>query len=128
MAKSICQLEIDVAEVLDFLRMSGAFNPALSEVVKRRTTAEAAKNYGISVSTEELQKAADAFRDEHGLLKASDMRKWLKTNGLSIDAFERHLETDLLIGKFKDVLQAKANSRGAPFPPRPRPVHGRRAA
>jgi len=101
------EIEIAVAEVVDYLRMTGQFSPALREVVQRKITAEAAKKARIKVSNGELQKAADTFRIANGLNKASDTDRWLKSNGVSLEAFEDFLETNLLINKFKDALERK---------------------
>jgi len=59
------------------------------------------------VSNGELQKAADTFRVANGLNKASDTERWLKSNGITLEAFEEFLETNLLINKFKDALEKK---------------------
>ncbi len=101
------EMEIAVAEVVDYLRMTGQFSPALREVVQRKITAEAAKKAGMRISTGELQKAADIFRVANGLHKASDTDTWLQSNGISAEAFEEFLETNLLINKFKDALGRK---------------------
>jgi hypothetical protein len=101
------EIEIAVAEVVDYLRMTGQFSPALQEVVQRKITAEAAKRARIKVSNGELQKAADTFRIANGLNRASDTDRWLKSNGLTLEAFEEFLETNLLINKFKDTLGKK---------------------
>jgi hypothetical protein len=111
MAKKAPELEIDVAEVVNHLKLTGQFQAALGEVVKRKITAQSAKKTGTRVSTKELQKAADVFRIDQGLLKASQTENWLKTNGLSMEAFEDYLETSLLISKFKDKLEAKASKK-----------------
>ncbi len=105
MAKN--EIEIAVAEVVDYLRITGRFAPALREVVQRKITAEAAKKSKIKVSNGELQKAADTFRVANGLTKASDTERWLKSNGITLEAFEEFLETNLLINKFKDALEKK---------------------
>jgi len=97
-------IEVAVAEVVDYLRITGDFAPALAEVVKRKVTAEAARKNGISVTAAELQKAADGFRAVRDLLKASDTERWLKANGIALDALEAYLETNILISKFKDQL------------------------
>ena len=95
-------------EVLDYMRMTGTFAQVLDEVVKRGMTAQAAKNHGICVSAKELQKAADDFRVGRGLHKASSTKSWLQSNGLSLESFEEYLETNLLISKFQDLLEARA--------------------
>ena len=101
------ELEIAVAEVVDYLRMTGQFSPSLREVVQRKITAEAAKKAKVRISNGELQKAADTFRVANGLNKASDTDRWLKSNGVSLEALEEFLETNLLINKFKDALGKK---------------------
>jgi len=107
--KKTPELQIDVAEVVNYLRLTGGFTTALAEVVKRRITADAAKKQGTTVSSKELQRAADIFRIDRGLFKAKDTEGWLKSNGLSLQAFEEYLETSLLVGKFKNELEKKTN-------------------
>jgi hypothetical protein len=108
MPKPTPKPKIGVREVVEYMRMTGTLAQVLAEVEKRRMTAQAAKNEGISVSVKELQKAADDFRVDHGLHKACDTRSWLQSNGLSLRAFEEYLEANLLISKFQDLLAARA--------------------
>ncbi len=110
MAKNKDEMEISVAEVVDYLRMTGGFAPALQAVVTRKVTEEAARKAGLKVSNAELQRAADAFRVANGLHKASDTEEWLKANGVTLDVFEKFLETSLLVDKFKEGLEKKANT------------------
>jgi hypothetical protein len=110
MAKNL-EIEVSVAEVVDYTRLNNTFEPALREVVERKVAADAAKKSKIGVSTQELQKASDIFRMERGLLKARDTEKWLKDSGISLEAFEEYLETNLLINKFKESLARKANKQ-----------------
>jgi hypothetical protein len=56
-----------------------------------------------------LQRAADAFRTVKDLGKASDTQRWLNSAGISVEALEEFLETNILISKFKDRLEKKAN-------------------
>ena len=102
------EMEISVAEVVDFLRVTGRFLPALSEIVERKLTVEAAKRKGLKVTVQELQRAADAFRLANGLKKASATEAWLKSLGISVETLEDYLETNLLISKLKDALEGKA--------------------
>ena len=105
------ELEISVAEVVDFLRVTGRFLPAVREVVERKLAVEAAKKGGHKVTTQELQKAADAFRLAAGLKKASDTEAWLKSLGITVESLEDYLETNLLISKLKDALEGQAAPR-----------------
>jgi len=109
MAKKRNEIEVTVAEVVDYLRITGQFAPALREVVERKVTAEAARKSGIKITTAELQKAADAFRVVNDLSKASDTARWLRSTGLSVEALENYLEINILISKFKDTLEKKTS-------------------
>ena len=103
------EIEIKVAEVVDYLKFQGQFSRALQKVVTRKVTVAAAKKAGISVSDEDLQQAADAFRLAHGLNTAENTEKWLTSNGISEDAFEAHLEANLLIHEFTNQLEKQTD-------------------
>ena len=107
MAKSSPEIEVAVAEVVDYLRITGGFAPALREVVQRKVTAAAAKKAGAKVTKGQLQKAADAWRLANGLNKASETEAWLAANGVAVEALEDYLETNLLMSKLKDQLEKK---------------------
>ena len=107
MAKSSPDIEVAVAEVVDYLRITGGFAPALREVVQRKVTADAAKSAGLKVTKAQLQKASDAWRLANGLNKATDTEAWLAANGVTVDALEDYLETNLLMSKLKDQLEEK---------------------
>jgi hypothetical protein len=102
------EIDVAVAEVVDFMRITGTFVPALRQVVARKITAQAAAKAGIKVTTGELQRVADTFRLANGLARAGDTKSWLKSEGISLEYFENYLETNLLINKFKDRLRKKA--------------------
>ena len=107
MAKKRNEIEVNVAEVVDYLRITGQFTPSLREVVTRKITADAAKKRGIRVTTTELQKAADVFRAVNDLSKSSDTARWLRSNGISLEVLEEYLETNILISKLKNSLEKK---------------------
>jgi len=109
MAKKGSEIEVSVAEVVDYLRITGQFTPALREVVERKVTAEAARKSGIKVTATQLQKGADVFRAVNDLSKASDTARWLRSIGISVEALENYLETNILISKFKDALEKKTS-------------------
>ena len=104
----VSQIEISVAEVVRMMRVNGRFQGPLNQAIVRKATAQSAKEAGIAVSDAELQEAVDEFRFARGLEKKQDMQLWLKSRGLSLDDLESHLETDLLIEKFKDALEQEA--------------------
>ncbi len=108
MAQSTPDIEVAVAEVVDYLRINGQFASALTEVVHRKVTADAAKKAGLKVTKAQLQKASDAWRLGAGLNKASHTQSWLTANGVAVEALEDYLETNLLMSKLKDQLEKKA--------------------
>jgi len=108
MAKKSKDLEVEVAEVVDYMKINGQFEPALKEVVIRKIVAEKARKSGLKVTNQKLQKAADVFRMSLGLTRASQTAAWLKANGITLEALETYLETNLLISAFKDNLLKKA--------------------
>ena len=111
MSVSLEELEVGVQEVLCYTRFTGAFAASLREVVQRKLTACAAREKGLEVTDEELQKAADVFRVANNLVTAEQTENWLKGRGLDLDALENYLETNLLIYKFKDILAQEADQQ-----------------
>ena len=109
MAKKKNELEVTVAEVVDYLRVTEQFIPVVGEVVERKITAEAARKRGIKVTGAELQRAADTFRAVKDLSKANDTERWLKVTGITVAVLEDYLETNILISKFKDALEKKSS-------------------
>jgi hypothetical protein len=109
MGKKQKQIEVNVSEVVDYLRINGQFLPALQQVVERNLTVAAAKKLGLKVSKVQLQKAADTFRIANSLNKAKDTEDWLASRGITIEYFEEYLEHNLLISKFKDELAKKTS-------------------
>jgi hypothetical protein len=104
-------IEISVAEVVDYLKIRGEFSPALAAVVRRKVAADGARAAGLRVTAAELQKAADAFRVVHDLHKATDTNQWLAANGLTVEALEDYLEANILISKLKDKLAKSASKK-----------------
>ena len=102
------EMEVAVAEVIDYLKLTGQFAPALRDIVVRKATADAARKSRLRVTTKQLQRAADTFRAVNGLTKATATQSWLRANGITLEALEDYLETNLLISKYKDRLEKKA--------------------
>jgi len=103
--KSSKKIPLTTAEVVDYMRLNGTFELALKDVLRRKITALAAEQQGITVSTQEVQNAADTFRIAYGLHNGADFLKWLKEIDISLEVFETYLETNFLNNKFIDKLQ-----------------------
>jgi len=105
MSLKLDEIQVGVAEVVDYTRITGGYEEALKEVVKRKVTVEAAKQKGFQVSEEELQRAADVFRMVNKLYTMEETEQWLKGKGLTIESLEDYLEANLLISQFKEDLE-----------------------
>lgn len=64
----------------------------VEEEVLRRTAAQ----LGITITDQDLQKAADEFRRKEGLLSARETHEWLREHGMSVEDMERKIEDGLL--------------------------------
>ena len=98
-----------IPEIMDHIRFSGIYNQQIRELQIKKLTALAALESGITVSDEELQKAADTFRIMNNLIEAEDFNNWLQSVDMDVDNFATYLERNVLISKFKDSIVEKAN-------------------
>ena len=99
-------LNITVSDVVSYLRIEGGFSEALAQVVRRQLLLKAAGKAGITASPEELQRTADAYRATRGLHKAADTEAWMRNNGITLEALEKHLEENIRISKARDHIAA----------------------
>jgi|SRR5208283_1012349 len=76
----------------------------MEEAIDARIVLDAAGQLGISVSYDELQKAANDFRAARNLRKAAAMNQWLTERGRTAGQWQEYLEQGLLAGKVRDVL------------------------
>lgn len=104
-------VDVNVSDVVQYLRFDGTFGSALSDVVKRKVAVQEARERGISVSDEELQDAANTFRQANGLQRAEDAQAWLNERGLDLEEFEELIEENVLISRLKDQLQEDSNKQ-----------------
>jgi hypothetical protein len=110
-------VNVSVADVVSFLRIEGGFSEALGQVVRRRLLLAAADEAGIKASPDELQRAADVYRATHGLHRAADTESWMKSNGITLDVFEKHLEENIRISKMRDRIAETDGAKAAASAP-----------
>lgn len=103
-AVSLGDVTLSLGDWLGSLRQRGRLRPLLREAAIEQFLVSRAVQAGLTVSAEELQQAADAFRRQYGLLSAEQTHAWLGGEGLSVLDFEDVLERDLLIDRLKDHL------------------------
>ena len=111
---------ITLADVFRTMQASGAIeavHKGLSDTIAHRRALE----LGLGISTEDLQKAADNYRDANGLQKSSDTMDWLEAQGRSVEDFEASLEFTLLSERLRNhiasdqLVARRFRSEGAAF-------------
>jgi hypothetical protein len=88
--------------LLQRLHAQGRLGPLVREALVRQYILDRTREASLSVTTEELQQAANAYRRGAGLHTAADTHAWLAGRGLSADDFEADLEEGLLAAKLKE--------------------------
>jgi hypothetical protein len=97
---------LSLGALLHRLNRQGKLRPLVLEGLREQLQQEEARRAGLSVTAEELQAAADAFRLRQRLNTAAATDAWLAERGLSVDDFAAGLEEDLLAAKLKRHLTA----------------------
>jgi putative peptide maturation system protein len=95
---------INLEEVLHSLKVLGELENLLDQLVEDRLIADAARAESVTLDDDELQKAADAFRQAQGLQKAEQTKAWLEKHSLSIEDLQARVERPLLRRKLAEHL------------------------
>ncbi|MFO0999437.1 MAG: peptidylprolyl isomerase [Planctomycetaceae bacterium] len=96
--------QVSSEEIFACLHRRGQLLPLFRGVAIEAMLEVSAREVGLSVSDQELQVASESFRRQLGLLSSQKTMEWLNEEKLSIEQFERRVELDVLIEKFKDHL------------------------
>jgi hypothetical protein len=103
---SLPGVSLSLGQLLQTLHAQGRLRPLVVEALAGRLVQQEARQVGLSVTAEDLQAAADAFRRTHGLHTATATRAWLDGQGLTVGDFEIGLEERLLAAKLKHYQTA----------------------
>lgn len=103
---SVAGSRLTLAGLLRRLQVQARLGPLVRETLVRQYILDQAREAGLSIATEELQQAANAYRRTIGLNTAADTHAWLAQNGLSADDFEAGLEESLLVAKLRQQRSA----------------------
>jgi parvulin-like peptidyl-prolyl isomerase len=87
---------LSLHDVLSVCKAQGKLAGLLREAVEGRLVSEYAARQGIVVSDDDLQRAADAFRQSHRLQKAEATHAWLTEQHLTLLDLQTRLERQLL--------------------------------
>ncbi len=99
-------LTVSPDDLLDHIKMSCQIPSILEAIATRKIVENEAKQAAIEIGLEELQRAADQLRLANQLLKAEDTWAWLEKHYISLDDFEKIVETTLLSTKLANHLFA----------------------
>ena len=95
------------AEVLEYMSLAGTMEEAGEEVAWRKRAESKAAELGLAVSEEEIQQAANTFRQTMGLNNEANTVVWLKENGLSLETWEGCLRQSIILDKLENYLWNK---------------------
>ncbi|HLP90462.1 MAG TPA: peptidylprolyl isomerase [Nostocaceae cyanobacterium] len=92
-------------DIFQQIKLSCKIPEVVEQIVSRKVIIAAAEEAGITVETEELQKAADQLRLISKLQSADDTWKWLHKHNLSLDEFEEMISNGIISSKLaKHIL------------------------
>jgi parvulin-like peptidyl-prolyl isomerase len=97
-------ITITQEDLIQQIKLSCQIPAIVEQIVTRKVIIAAAEEAGITVDTEELQKAADQTRLAHKLHSSDDTWKWLEKHGLSLDDFEEMVYNGVLFVKLSQKL------------------------
>jgi peptidyl-prolyl cis-trans isomerase D len=83
----------------------------LDEMIERRVLLQQAAKSGMAVSTDELRSAiasVEAFYDEDGKFSVARYEQLLRAQNLTPAQFERQIEQDILLGRFRNTVTGTA--------------------
>ena len=91
---------VSLGEVFQVLKADAKLQ-FLQDALRSIVISDAAQKAGLSVSDEELQTAADNFRQRRGLQSAEDTMAWLKQRSMSLEDLEDRLSRAILARKLR---------------------------
>ena len=106
-AATVNERNVSLGEVFQVLKADGKLQ-FLQDALRSIVISDAAQKAGLSVSDEELQTAADNFRQRRGLQSAEDTMAWLKERSMSLEDVEDRLSRAILARKLRlQVIKGK---------------------
>lgn len=98
------QFSLSLFELLAHWKSRGALNRLLQQTIEEQIILTSAKQQGLQASDQELQEAADSFRQQNHLQQAAEMQSWLEARQLSVQDFEQGLELTILRVKLAEKV------------------------
>lgn len=100
--------EISADDLVRYLKLNGKFEQILEDIITEQFTILAAKESGVTVSTEEIQEKFDQIRRVQGLHRAKATTDFLDNLGFSLEEFESYLSNMLFKEKVIEQITSEA--------------------
>ncbi len=100
-------IEIVPADIVDFLKQNMQLKPVWQKILHQKVIENAARERGITVTSEEIQTEGDRLRMDKHLYKASDTISWLAEQMITVEDLEAGIRDRLLSQKLAEHLFAK---------------------
>jgi parvulin-like peptidyl-prolyl isomerase len=101
---SMGNITLTVKDMLKALHRSRRLAGIIRPVFMEHFLVTKAKQAGIKVTQEEIQKMANDFRRSMNLTKAEDMNRWFQMEGITAADFAEGIERDLLVSKMRQAI------------------------
>lgn len=95
---------LTLREFLCALKLELQLPELLEKVLRQKLVLERARGEEVTATDEELQQAADAFRQENNLLRSDETEQWLGDHFLTLKDFETRLERQIIHRKLAEKV------------------------
>ena len=101
------RVAIEPEEIVSFLKLKIGYKEVRQAILSQRLIEQAAKERGLTVTSEEIQSEAERQRREKRLEKASDTLAWLADELIAAEDWEAGIRSQILEKKLAEGLFAK---------------------
>lgn len=101
------RVAVEPDEVVSFLKQEISYKEVWQKILFQKLVQQAAKERGLTVTSEEIQAEAERQRREKRLEKASDTLAWLAEQLITTEDWEAGIHAQLLSKKLAESLFAK---------------------
>ncbi len=102
-------IKIGKEDIINQVKLSGQLPETINQIIDRKLIATAISKLKIVISDEELQLAADRFREFNQLQTAHSTMLWLQENSLTIEDLEQIAENSIGTEKLARKLFSQAD-------------------
>lgn len=105
----VANIKITKEDIINQVKISGQLPNLISQIIDRKLITSAISKLKITISDQELQVAADQFRELNNLHSAHETMVWLQDNSLTVDDFETIAESSISTKKLAQKLFSQSD-------------------